>query len=132
YNEIIKMDIDDPETAKLAKQCRLLIRDNRTKGFEVWRKTKKEWFLRGGQFVDATAKNKTVENERMEDQLEQIEKHLENLERKRIEKLNQERKSKIEPYVQDLFGMDLGSMPEDVFNAYFESKKKEHEERVEA
>lgn len=114
------------------KELRLKIRNNRTQGIEKWHKTNKEFFLTGGRFVDAIKNKESLVNTDMEDKLMEAEKHFENLERQRIENLNKDRKAKIEPYVQDLFGMDLGSMPEDVFNAYFESKKKEHEERLEA
>lgn len=132
YNQVIQLDIDDPETAKRAREVRLLIKNNRTKGVENWHKVNKEYFLRGGKFVDAIKNKEIAENKRMEDVLEQIEKHQEILEAKRIEKLNQERIELISPYVEDTTGLDLGSMQEDVFEAYFTAKKNAYEVRIEA
>jgi hypothetical protein len=132
YNEIIKMDIEDPETAKRAGDLRKLIKNNRTKGVEAWHKVNKEYFLRGGQFVDAIKKKEIAENKRMEDALEEIEKHQEILEAKRIEKLNQERIELISPYLEDTIGLQLGSMEEDVFDAYLTAKKNSYEAKIDA
>lgn len=132
YNEILKLDIDDPETAKMASELRRLIKNNRTKGFEDWRRVNKEYFLRGGQFVDAKAKLEIAENKRMEEALEQVEKRQEIIEAKRIEKLNQERIELISPYLEDVTGLDLGSMQNDVFEAYLTAKKNAHEAKIEA
>jgi hypothetical protein len=77
YNTIMSLDIDLPETQSMARELRLRIRDNRTKGIEVWHKKTKDFFLNGGRFVDSI-KNMEVEvNQRMEENLESIEKHAE-------------------------------------------------------
>ena len=52
YRDIITKEIDE-QTSKEARELRLKIRDNRTKGIEKWHKANKEFYLRGGQFVDA-------------------------------------------------------------------------------
>lgn len=39
FNDVIKLDLNDPETSKVARELRLKIRDNRTKGIVVWHKT---------------------------------------------------------------------------------------------
>lgn len=132
YAEIITLEIDDPKTAKRAKEVRLLIKDNRTKGIEKWRKTHKEYYLRGGQFVDAKGNKESAENERMEDALEQIEKHQEILEKERKAKLQTLRLNLISEYIENADKMDLGNMQDDVWDAFYTTKKAEFEAKKEA
>lgn len=131
YAEVVTMELNDA-TLKLARELRLKIRDNRTKGIEAWHKVNKEFYLRGGQFVDAIKKAEVFENERMESNLMEIEKHFENLEKKRLEDLHNERLEKVRPYVDDVTGLDFRTMPEDVFEPYLASKIKAHNDRIEA
>lgn len=132
YNEVITLDINDPKTAKKAKDLRVLVRNNRTKGIETWHKANKEFYLRGGQFVDAIKRKEVVENERMEEALEQIEKHQELLEKKRIADLQALRQTMIAEYIENSDKMDLGNMQNDVWEAFYAAKKKEFEDRKEA
>lgn len=131
YAEVVTMELNDA-TVKLARELRLKIRDNRTKGIEAWHKVNKEFYLRGGQFVDAIKKAEVFENERMESNLMEIEKHFENLEKKRLDDLHNERLEKVRPYVDDVTGLDFRTMPEDVFEPYLASKIKAHNDRIEA
>src|SRR6478752_2510888 len=131
YNEVIVMDIEDPKTAERASEVRKLIKNNRTKGLESWHKNNKEYFLRGGQFVDAIKKREVAENERMEDALEQIEKYAENKEKERMADLQTERVELIRPYVESPELLKLGEMDQDVWDAYFSAKKSAHEKKVE-
>ncbi len=130
YNEIIKMDIEEPATAKLASDLRKLIKKNRTSGIEAWHKANKEYFLRGGQFVDAIKKKEIAENIRMEDILEEIEKHQERKEQQRLQKLNEERVALVAPYLEDVAGLNLSFMEEDVFQAYLTAKKSAYEAKI--
>lgn len=132
YQDVLVMDIEDPLTSSKARELRLQLRDNRTKGIIPWHKNAKEFFLRGGQFVDAI-KNKEIQaNEAMEERLEQIEKHYEIKEKERKETIHKERIEKIMPYVEDITGLDFRDMPDDIFDAYFSTKVKIHNERIEA
>lgn len=115
YDEIIKLSIEDPATSKIAKELRLRVKENRTKGIEVWHKTTKNFFLKGGQFVDAVKNKEVAVNERMEANLEQIEKHFENLEKQRIAFLQKERVELISPYLEDVSNLQLGTMADDVW-----------------
>ena len=136
YEEVILLDIEDKETSKKAKELRLKIKDNRTKGIEVWHKTTKEFFLKGGQFVDAIKRKEVAVNERMEENLEGIEKYAENLEKERKAKLNAERVELLEPF--DAFvplGLNFGEISDEefakIFNGaklQFEQQQKEEEE----
>ncbi len=133
YLEVMQMDINDPETAKEAKKARLLIRDNRTKGFEAQRVADKKVPLRLGQFIDAVYGSETAENVRMEGALESIEKHAENLEKQRLEELQRERIKLAIPYVhEDFYFPDLSSMDQEVFDAYLQTKKNTFEARIAA
>jgi len=131
YSEVITKELNQ-ETLKEAKELRIKIRDNRTKGIEVWHKANKEFYLRGGQFVDAIRKREVIENERMEDVLEQIEKHFENIEKERQNALHLTRIELIKPYVEDLTALDFRTMQDDVFEAYLTAKKQAYEARIEA
>lgn len=144
YNEVIKMDIDDPNTSKIAKTLRLKIRDNRTKGIVAWHKNTKEVFLRAGQFIDAVKRQEEAVNIRMEEALEEIEKHAEIQEKLRIDNLRTERISLVSDVKEFIpISIDLGTISEDDFNnllngaklqlqAKIEAEKKAEQERLEA
>lgn len=144
YNEVIKMDIESVETSKLARELRLKIRDNRTKGLSMWHKTTKEVFLRAGQFVDAVKNREIAINERMESNLEEIERHFEIQEQKRKDSLREIRIEELSMYSEFVpFGIDLGAMNEDEYQKIFNGAKlqfdakialeeKEKQERIEA
>lgn len=67
-----------------------------------------------------------------EDNLKEIENHFEIQEKKRLEALQSERAEKLSKYVEDAHERKLSDMEEDVWNAYYQSKKKEYEDRIEA
>jgi colicin import membrane protein len=131
YNEVIQMDINEPKTLKMANELRKQIKKNRTDGIEKWHKVNKEYFLKAGQFLDAIKRKEIFENERMEEALEQIEKHFENLEKKRIEDLHLSRLELIKPYTEDTTATNFGTMEQDVFDAYLSAKKQAYETKLE-
>lgn len=109
YVDIIELPFTN-ENLSVFKELRLKIVKNRTQGIERWHKTNKEFYLAGGRFVDAI-KNKEVSiNEQMEEKLKEGEKHFENLEKERKQKINLERIEKISPYVEDTTGLDFSEM----------------------
>lgn len=128
YDEIIKMDIESPDTWKKARELRLLIRTNRTQGINVWHRNAKDFFLKGGQFVDAIKRKEIAINERMEDALLQIEKHEEILKQREIERLNSLRSEEIEIYKDFIpFGINLGEMEEDDYKKLFNGAKMQYD-----
>jgi colicin import membrane protein len=132
YEEVVKMDIENPETAKIARELRLKIRDNRTKGIDVWHKTTKDFFLKGGQFVDAIKRVEIAVNQRMEENLESIEKYFENKEKERKAKLNEERLSILEPYSEFVpFGINFGEISEEEFTKILNGSKLQLEAKLE-
>jgi hypothetical protein len=120
-----------PENIPLFKDLRIRIRDNRTKGIEVWHKNNKAYFLAGGQFVDAIRRKESGENEYMEEQLLNGEKFLENQEKERLEKLRISRLEMLRPY-SDIEPMALGHMQQEVFDNYLSGVKSAYEAKVEA
>lgn len=124
YKEVIVMDIDNPETSKAARALRLLIQKNRTQGILAWHKTTKEVFLRGGQFIDAIKNKEIAVNERMEEQLEQIEKHFEIQEQKRKDELHKQRIELLQPYAEFAhMGLQYGAISQDEFDKLFNGAK---------
>jgi hypothetical protein len=128
FLDIINLEPNE-ETVKLFRELRLKIRDNRTKGIEPYRKSKGEVFLRAKQFIDATCNNESEQNERMEAQLLEKEKHFENLEKERLATLKAERWIKLQPFTEvEPFGLDL--MDETTFDNLLNGAKISHEQKV--
>ncbi|MEG0848514.1 MAG: hypothetical protein RSE50_01015 [Myroides sp.] len=128
YDEVVRLDIEDAATSKKARELRLKIRDNRTKGIDVWHKTTKDFFLKGGQFVDAIKRQEVAVNERMEKNLENIEKHFENLEKERKAQLNAERISELEPYNAFVpMGLNFGDLSDDEYTKVLNGAKLQFE-----
>src|SRR6478736_1182745 len=131
YKQVLALEVT-PENIPKFKELRLKIRDNRTKGIDQWHKVNKDFYLKGGQFVDAIKRKESLVNEQMEEKLLEAEKFFENQEKERLVKLNEDRKTAIKPYIEDLGNLDFSNMPEDVWIPYFESKKKAFEDKIEA
>jgi hypothetical protein len=131
FEKVSKLEITE-ENLPAFKELRLRIVKNRTQGIEKWHKTSKEYFLRGGQFVDAIKRKEIQINESMEEKLLEGEKHFERLEKERMQKLKETRVKLLLPYYEDAEMLGLEAMNEDVFNSFLVAKKREYEERIEA
>lgn len=132
FNQIIKLDIESSETNKKARDLRLLIQKNRTQGINVWHKTTKDYFLKGGQFVDAIKRKEIAVNERMESDLEQIEKHAEIKEAKRLDELEAKRKGVLEPFSEFVpFGINLRLLSDEDFEKILNGAKMQHKAHLE-
>jgi hypothetical protein len=136
YNKVLKLDLNDPKTAIEARTVRFKIRDNRTKGLIPWHAKNKEFYLRGGQFVDALKKKEEEVNKRMESNLEEIEKHQERLEAQRVQELHEERLKLFLAPMSDLDPVpavpELGKLDQEVFDAMLEVKITQRAERDKA
>lgn len=130
YNKCIVLEITE-ENIPMFKSLRLRIRDNRTKGIEVWHKNNKAYFLAGGNFVDAIKRKEIEENERMEERLLDAEKFFENQEKERLEKLRTDRLELLKPYTE-IEPMALGHMEQDVFDNLLIGFKDAYEKRIAA
>lgn len=67
-----------------------------------------------------------------ENKLKEIENHFEIIEKKRLEALQDERVSLLSEFVQDAHERDLSSMDNDVWDAYFSTKKREYLDHIAA
>jgi colicin import membrane protein len=131
YSQLIVREIDS-DLIKEASALRKRIKENRTKGIEVWHKTNKEVFLRGGQFVDAIKRREVSENERMESKLEEIELFFVNQEKQRIAKMQLEREAELSQYeVENVSALRLGEMESAVYSAFLIGAKSQYETRKE-
>jgi len=94
-------------------------------------KTEKAFYRAGGLFVDAWKNKNTEPITQMEDKLKEIEKHWENEERKKIEKIQDERIAEIEKYLDDsrLIPHNLGTMEDSVWENYYAGSKAQFEAR---
>ena len=131
FEVVSKLEICEENIPKYRK-LRLDIQKNRTQGTNKWHTKAKAFFLSGGKFVDAIKNKENHINEQMEDYLLKGEKHFENLEKERIEKIQQLRVSLLEKYVEDAFARELSGMEEDVWEAYLASKKQAHLDFIQA
>lgn len=131
YSAIVKSEITH-DVCLEARELRLKLVKVRTSS-EKTGKSLKEFYLAGGRFVDAWRNKNKVVIEQMEEKLDSIENHFINIEKEKIKKLESERISLLLPF-QDasLNPGELGNMPETVWNAYFESVKVAHSNKIEA
>lgn len=130
YAEIIKKDINK-EVANEARKLRLRAVEVKT-GIAKIHKSQKAFALAFGRYCDAWKNKETEPIQQIIDNLVQIEKFEEIQEKKRLEKLQNERAEMLSPYAEDAHDRTLSGMDEDVWQAYFALKKKEHEDRIEA
>jgi hypothetical protein len=131
YHELSKAEINEENIPKF-RELRIAIRDNRTKGINVWHKTNKEFFLTGGKFVDAIKNKEILVNEVMEAKLSEAENHFENLEKEKIAQIQKERVELISRYVEHAEHRDWTNFDKDEFKAVLDSKIKAHEEEIAA
>lgn len=138
YESIIKLDIDNPETAKMARELRLSLVKNRTNGIDKWHKVTKEFHLRAGQFIDAIKKKEVEINKRMEETLQEIEDYQEKKREQEIQELFEARAAMLEPYREFAPVLNYGTMKQEEFDKVyiaakttFEVKEKERIEIAE-
>jgi|LakMenE18May11ns_1017448.scaffolds.fasta_scaffold9952283_9 hypothetical protein len=132
YDEVVKMDIEDTKTAKIAKELRGKIRDNRTKGIQVWHQTTKDYFLKGGQFVDAIKRKEIAVNIRMEENLEAIEKHAEIKRNKEEQLLRDNRSKELQQYREFVpMGIDLGKLDDNEYAKVYNGARLQYEFKIE-
>lgn len=133
YNIVLaesKKEITEELTGK-AKRLRIDIGKVRIET-EKLRKEQKEEYLRAGKAIDGVSNILKWAVTDKENKLKEIEDHFEIQERKRLEELQKSRAEKLSKYVEDAFERNLSDMDEDVWNAYFQTKKKEYGDRIEA
>ncbi len=130
YNQILKLEIS-PETCAQAKELRLKYVKVRTATAEI-HKNLKDFYLKGGRFVDGWKNAQLFASQQIEETLKKIETHYEILEAERKEKLKTERTALIQQYVQDVNTFMLAEMSEDAFQLLLAGSKHQYEMRIAA
>lgn len=129
YLDVIDLEVSEENLATF-KELRLKIVKNRTQGIEKWHKTSKEFFLTGGRFVDAIKNKESAENDRMESNLLDKEKHFENLEKARLKVIHEDRISKLLPFNYEVGNIDFSAMDDNMFNAILLGAETNHNNRI--
>lgn len=130
YKSLITQELT-PELCIQAKSLRLKFVKVRTGIADVHR-TQKAYFLAAGRYVDAWKNKETLPVKQMEEKLEGIEKHFENLERERKNKLRDERLAELAKYEMDGSLMLLGEMKEEVWVNFLAGTRLQYEQKKEA
>lgn len=131
YLDVIDLEVSEDNLATF-KELRLKIVKNRTQGIEKWHKTSKEFFLTGGRFVDAIKNKESAENDRMESNLLEKEKHFENLEKARLKVIHEDRISKLLPFNYEVGNIDFSAMDNNMFNAILLGAETNHNNKLAA
>lgn len=135
FNEILRASeqgITVNVTAN-AKKLRLAIAKVRI-ATEKTRKEQKEEYLRAGKAIDGMSNILKWAVIGKENKLKEIECYLENLEKQRQEELKTKRAAELSLYTENISESllnTLGSMEDEVWNAYLETKKSEHKKNLE-
>lgn len=131
FNEVVSLPIDSLDAQKRAKELRLKYVKVRT-GTAAIHKEQKDFYLKGGRFVDGWKNAQLFASQSKEDALEKIEKYAEEQERIRLEAIETQRRDLIREYVEDVTILNLSAMADDVWDAYFNAKKQAYFDRIEA
>ncbi len=129
YERIIVKELT-PELCSEARELRLKLVKVRT-GIADIHKTQKAYFLAAGRYVDAWKNKETLPVVQMEENLNAIEKHFENIEKAKKEALKAERITELAKYETDGSLINLGDMSDDIWNNYFSGVKLQYEKRKE-
>ena len=133
FNEVITESEKEitPVVIVKAKRLRLDISKIRI-ATEKARKTQKEEYLRAGKAIDGVSNILKWAVVDKENKLKDIEDHFVIQEQKRVAALQTERADKLLPYIENAHDLNLSGMENDVWLAYYNTKKKEHNDMLEA
>jgi len=130
YEQIITQEVT-LELTEHAKSARLKLVKVRTGIAEV-HKTQKAFFRAAGLYVDAWKNKETLPVTQMEEKLLEIEGYYENIERQRLDKVENERILKLQKLEIDPEHYDLRNMSEPGFEQLLEASKIAYQERIKA
>lgn len=130
--EMEAINFNDPTDvdAAQARSIRLKLAKNRTAS-DKEREGRKASILAEGNLIQAAYNLIANASKMHEESLAQVEKFQELREKQRIEKLTQERTEMVSQYVNAVPD-GIGTMTEEVFNAFLSGCKKQYEDRMEA
>lgn len=128
YKEILEKEITK-EVCDEAHKLGNKLTKVRT-GISGIHKTQKAFFLAAGRFVDAWKNKETEPILQMEENLTTIQNHFKIQEENKRRLLQEKRVKQISKYLPDAIHRDLSSMEEDVWKAFFATKKEEYKTRI--
>jgi colicin import membrane protein len=131
YEQLIQLEVT-PESVPYFAELRKQIKKNRTSGIEAWHKRNKAYFLAGGRFVDAIKNKETEVNLRMEEMLENAEKHFERLEAEAKDKIRVERYEELSKYTENAGLYPLADISEEAFQDLLKGQKLAYEQKQKA
>lgn len=130
YNEVVALPIES--ASQQAKALRLKYVKVRT-GTEKIHKDQKEFYLKGGRFVDGWKNAQLFASQGIEAKLQEIEDYAANKEKERIAALQLERETALTPYeVENVATLRLGEMAETVWANFLAGTKSGWEAKKEA
>lgn len=130
FNKIVELEMK-PETCVLAKRMRLDISKIRISADKV-RKDQKAEYLRAGNAIQGIYNIIKLAVVSKEEKLKDIELHYERIEEEKKKQLQIDRQEELLKYESDGEFVDLGNMPDDVWNNYFTGVKNNYEAVKEA
>lgn len=116
-----------PDLCSRAKRLRLDIGKIRVSADKA-RKAEKEQYLRAGKAIDGACNILKYAVIKKEDELKEIETYYQRIEAERIAKIGEMRAAKLSEYGHDPRDIDLATMPDDVYAAYFQGVKLVYEQ----
>lgn len=128
--ELLKKDVNK-ETCKEARILRLKVVKTRTGTAGIHRELKAE-SLRIGKMLDGWKSTQSIASKEIEEKLAAIEKHFENVEKERINKLQVQRAIQAGQYSDKLLPNNLGEMDGETWNNYILGAKASFEAKKEA
>lgn len=131
YNEISKLDIDNPETAHKAKELRLKYVKVRT-GTAAIHKEQKSFYLAGGRFVDGWKNAQLFASEGIESKLMEIEKHEEKKEQELLAKLKESRVHELLKYGRENDPINVELFDDEGWSSYLAGVKLQFDQAKEA
>jgi hypothetical protein len=129
YNSIITEE-PSKENGKKARELRLKMVKSRT-AMTKEHKSLKDFYIKGGQFVDGMKKAYEFGTHSLEEKLEDREKHFENLEKERKENIRLTRLAEIKEF-EGTEPIGLADMEQEQFETYMIGVKATHGARKEA
>jgi len=130
FNAVNKLEITK-ETCKKAKELRLKYVKVRTSTSKI-HKELKAFYLQGGRFVDGWKNAQLMASQGVETKLSNIEKHFENIEKERIEKIQEERIAELKKYDCAVIPENLGVFNDEVWKNFLIGTKASFKAKKEA
>lgn len=132
-NKIFKLNPEDEETSKKAKELRLQYVKVRTGTAQI-HKEQKAFYLAAGRYVDGWKNAQMFASQGIEQRLQEIENYAEIKEKERRLKLQEDRATELRKYlrIEDITPSHLGDLDDTTWAIYLTGAKQNHKDRIEA